>query len=80
MPAADQIGQFFSNLVVWLALLATRRAMARSMFIWLATHPLMMEEISSGPLDIGNLSLQLLRQVASDCEIHELLVAAYRRR
>ena len=76
MPAADQIGQFFSNLVVWLAPLAIRRAMARSMFIWLATHPLMMEEISSGPLNIGNLSLQLLRQVASDCEIHELLVAA----
>lgn len=76
LPAADQIGQFYSNLVVWLAPLSTRKAMAKAMFIWLATHPAMVEEIGAGVLNIGSLALKLLRQIASDCEIHELLVAA----
>jgi len=76
LPEADQIGQFYSNLVLWLAPIAIRRAMANSMFTWLATHPLMLEEISAGPFNIGTIARQLLREVASDCEIHELLVAA----
>lgn len=76
VPAADQIGQLYSNLVVWLAPVEVRRAMARTMFRWLGDHTRMIEEIGAGPLNIGNAALQLLRKVASDCEIHELLLAA----
>ena len=76
VPAADQIGQYYSNLVVWLAPQQVRTRMANAMFTWLATHPRMIEEISAGALNIGNAALRLLRQVASDCEINELLVAA----
>lgn len=76
VQAADQIGQFYSNLVVWLAPPQVRTSMTNAMFTWLATHPRMIEEISAGPLNIGNLALRLLRQVATDCEINELLVAA----
>jgi len=76
VPAADQIGLFYSNLVVWLAPQQVRTRMANAMFTWLATHPRMIEEMSAGALNIGNLALRLLREVASDCEINELLVAA----
>ena len=71
----DVIGQFYGNLVVWLAPLAVRVEMARLMLTWVATHPLMAEEAGSGPLNTGRAAYQILLTVSSPCEINELLVA-----
>lgn len=72
----DQLGQFYVNLALWLTHLETRRKMVCYMFKWLATHPVMLEEIGAGILNIGRTALHLLRRAASPCEIHELLLAA----
>jgi len=71
----DQIGQFYGNLLVWLAPLSIRREMARVMLTWVATHPLMMEEAGSGPLNIGSTAYRILLNVASPSEVNELLAA-----
>jgi hypothetical protein len=81
----DRIGQYYGNLAVWLSSKEKRQKMANAMFWWLYTHPRMREEASSEPLDdneqalsvlgIGSVALQLLAQITSPCEIHELLLA-----
>lgn len=83
---ADQIGQFYGNLAVWLSPRSKRREMAYSMFYWLANHLFMLEE-SRLPkddcdqtefdqiLDIGRAANSLLSQVAAPCEVNELLQA-----
>lgn len=71
----DLIGQFYGNLVVWLAPQAVRVEMARLMLTWVATHPLMMEEAGSGPLNTGRAAYQILLTVSSPCEVNELLAA-----
>ena len=71
----DLIGQFYGNLVVWLAPLSVRVEMARLMLTWVAGHALMMEEAGSGPLNTGNAAYEILLTVSAPCEINELLVA-----
>src|SRR5579885_1920633 len=68
---ADRIGQYYSNLAVWLAPLSKRQAMSQSMFWWLANHPLLMEEASSDPLRIGTVARTLLRKAATPFEIQD---------
>jgi hypothetical protein len=82
----DQIGQFYGNLAVWLSPRSTRREMASLMFFWLANHLFTLEELRLEPqdcdeqesdqlLDIGRAAYSLLNQIASPCEIHELIQA-----
>jgi len=73
--AGDLIGQFYGNLVVWLAPLSVRVEMGKLMLTWVATHPRMMEEAGSGPLQTGNAAYGILLTVSSPCEINELLAA-----
>ncbi|HEX8142365.1 MAG TPA: hypothetical protein VF553_07200 [Pyrinomonadaceae bacterium] len=73
--AADQIGQYYGNLALWLTPLSKRKEMARLMFRWLATHPSMKEELHNDVLSIGRTAYSILSRVASPCEIHELLQA-----
>jgi hypothetical protein len=73
---ADQIGQFYGNLAMWLAPISVRRKMADAMFEWLANHPLMIEEVGGDSLEIGKKAYAILSLVASPCEIHELLQTA----
>lgn len=77
---ADQIGQFYANLGVWLCPIKKRQQMAELMTEWLVRHPVVLEGF--GPvstdelpelLGTGGAALALLKRVASPCEIHELL-------
>lgn len=72
---ADQIGQFYANLAIWLAPRRKRFEMALAMFKWLANHPVMIEEIDGDPLNIGKAAYAALTEVAAPCEISELLDA-----
>jgi hypothetical protein len=71
----DQIGQYYGNLSVWLSPRSKRREMAEAMFWWLATHPMMLEEVRGDSLSVGRAAYTILLPVASPCEIHELLLA-----
>lgn len=73
---ADQIGQFYGNLAMWLAPRRKRFEIACTIFKWLANHPVMMEEIGGDPVNIGTAAYTTLTQVASSpCEISEVLDA-----
>jgi hypothetical protein len=83
---ADQIGQFYGNLAVWLSPRSKRREMAVLMFCWLANHLFVFEESRLEPNDcddpeseqllaIGRVAYSVLNHVASLCEIHELIHA-----
>jgi hypothetical protein len=81
---ADQIGQFYGNLALWLAPFNKRRDMARLMFAWLASRLSVREEFM-GHADapsyeqvagIGRAAYSALLSVASPCEVHELLTAS----
>jgi hypothetical protein len=72
---ADRIGQYYSNLAVWLSSKEKLQKMANAMFWWLYTHPRIREEASSQSLNLGRVARQLLTPVASPCEIHELLLS-----
>jgi hypothetical protein len=74
--AGDQIGQFYGNLAIWLSPLPKRLEMVETMVRWLANHPLLLQEVGASLLDIGRKALSVLSNVASACEIHELLQAA----
>jgi hypothetical protein len=83
--STDQIGQYYANLAIWLTPLAKRREMAQAMISWLASHPALLEErfledLSDGEtsrmlMHVGERAHNLLAQVATQCEIHELLAA-----
>lgn len=83
---ADQIGQFYANLAIWLSPRSKRQEMALLMFCWLANHLFTFEELRLEPedcgesvsdqlLNIGRAAYSLLNRVASPCEIHELIQA-----
>lgn len=72
---ADHIGQFYANLAIWLSPLSVRREMSHLMFRWLVNNLLIWEELGQESLDVGRTAYALLSQVASPCEIHELLLA-----
>ncbi len=78
--AADQIGQFYANLALWLAPRSKRMMMAHTMARWLKEQPLIAELAGSVPsqhidtmVTTGTIAKKMLAEVASDCEIHELL-------
>jgi hypothetical protein len=77
---ADQVGQFYANLGVWLCPIKKRQEMAHVMTDWLVRQPVVLEGF--GPVSTeelpelmgtGSAALALLKRVASPCEIHELL-------
>ncbi len=72
---ADLIGQYYSNLAVWLTPVAKLRKMTQAMFWWLANHPRIMEESSGSSLAIGKVAWRLFSRTAAPHEIHELLRA-----
>lgn len=75
---ADQIGQFYANLAVWLSPTSKRQKMAHALFWRLANYTIRLERRSDDPepeLTIGEATYRLLSQTASPCEIHELLQA-----
>jgi hypothetical protein len=81
--AADQIGQFYGNLALWLSPLGKRYEMFDAMVRWLVDHPVMAEEVGPVPskrlrdlVAAGGIARRLLSKVASPCEIHELLQMA----
>lgn len=89
--ATDQIGQFYRNLAFWLSPFEKRREMHDAMVLWLTRHPTVSEEVGPAPskrlrdiMKTGRVARRLLSEVASDCEIHELLQPSlaepYRRR
>jgi hypothetical protein len=83
--AADLIGTYYANLVLWLSPKQARFAMASVMIDWLSHHPTIFEEAGfhnpdsavevkiAEALRIGRSAFHLLSEVASQCEIHELL-------
>ena len=73
----DLMAQFYSNLAVWLAPREIRKEMSRAMFKWLTTHPDVEEEIGSSATRLGEAGLYYLTQVATRCEINELIHAAF---
>lgn len=78
----DQLGRFYANLAVWLTPLVKRQEMATGMIRYLANHPAVLEERVFEELNdenrnpvlmrLGGVAYQLLSQLASPCEIHEL--------
>jgi hypothetical protein len=80
---ADQIGQFYGNLAIWLSPLNKRREMANVMFYWLANHLFVVEELrlsddqedSDEVFELGRVAYSILSRITSPCEIHELLQA-----
>lgn len=72
---ADQIGQFYSNLAVWLSPRKKRREMGVEMIHWLANEPLMVQYVGTGPISIGRFAVSLALEVATSCEIQEILIA-----
>lgn len=79
---ANRVGQFYTNLAVWLSPLPMRQTMARAMFWWLANHPRIAQEAGGGVLkdvdsivEIGSIARTLLASVAAPSEIHALLSA-----
>jgi hypothetical protein len=71
---SDQIGQFYANLTLWLAPMVRRRQMALAMCWRLATLSLLLEG-TGDVLRIGSFAFSALSQVASPCEINEMIRA-----
>jgi hypothetical protein len=73
---ADQIGQFYANLAVWLSPRGVRRKMAHAIFWELAKYTWRLERIPNDPepeLNTGYAAYNVLSHIASACEAHELL-------
>lgn len=76
---ADRIGQFYANLAVWLSPRSKRLKMALAIFWQLAKYTMRLERVPGDPepeLIMGQVAYNALAQVASPCEIHELLQVA----
>lgn len=73
---ADQIGQFYANLAVWLAPRRKRIAMAHAMFSQIAEHMLQQEQLVDAE-SIGKAAQSVLMREASPCEAHELMEVVY---
>jgi hypothetical protein len=72
--AADQIGQFYPNLAIWLSPRSLRKNMALAMLWRLATYTALMEPLGD-VRNIGKSANSILLQVASTCEIREIIQA-----
>jgi hypothetical protein len=73
--AARQLGEYYRNLAFWLSPLSRRREIADAMILWLATHPLMLEQAGSGVNSVGRLAAGLLSEFVTGCQLQELLIA-----
>lgn len=80
LTPADQIGQYYANLALWLSPLAKRIEMSDAMSRWLERQPEIAELVGPQPskrtrdvLITGDLAMKHLAAEASDCEVHELL-------
>lgn len=71
---ADQIGQFYANLAIWLAPHSCRTNMALAMLWRLANYTALMEPLGD-VRSIGTEANSILLQVASTCEIQEMIQA-----
>jgi hypothetical protein len=71
---ADQIGQFYANLAIWLAPRRSRINMALAMLWRLANSTALMEPLGD-VWNIGREASSILLQVGSTCEIHEMIQA-----
>jgi hypothetical protein len=71
---ADQIGQFYGNLALWLSPRSVRYEMGLSMLWQLADYTLLLENVGD-KLSVGTAAYAILSQVASPCETHELIQA-----
>ena len=71
---ADQIGQFYANLAIWLSGRSLRKNMALAMLWRLATYTALMEPLGD-VRNIGKSANSILLQVASTCEIREIIQA-----
>lgn len=74
--AADQIGQFYANLAVWLSPRGVRRQMAHAILWELAKYTWRLERIPDDrepELNTGCAADNILSHIASACELHELL-------
>jgi len=69
---SDQIGQFYANLAIWLAPRSKRMQMAHAMGWELARYTLLLENTSDLER-LGREARSLIEQVASPCELHELM-------
>lgn len=67
---ADQIGQYYGNLAVWLAPRCKRQQMAHAMLYQLALYTLLLEPRLDEE-STGASAQSVLAKVASPCEIHE---------
>jgi hypothetical protein len=79
---ANRLGQYYTNLALWLAPMPKRQAMMRAMLWWLSTQPRLIEESGSdtevtqeNAVRLGQLAEALLSRVASPTEIHEMFTA-----
>jgi hypothetical protein len=77
--ATDQIGQYYRNLALWLTPLKLRVKMTEVMARWIAQQPSIAELVGPRPskllsemMNTGVAAMELLTEVASACEIHEL--------
>jgi hypothetical protein len=75
----DQIGQYYRNLALWLTPRRLRIQMAEVMARWIAQQPSIAELVGPRPskllsemMNTGVAAMELLTEVASACEIHEL--------
>jgi hypothetical protein len=73
---ADQLGQFYANVAWWLTPSEKRKAMGCEMFLRLAMHPLIREEMGAGLLNIGRAADFILSKHAGALEAYELLQEA----
>ena len=71
---ADQIGQYYANLAIWLAPFGTRHNMGLAMLWRLANYTVLMEPLGDIRA-IGKEANSILSQIASPCEIHETILA-----
>jgi hypothetical protein len=76
---ADQIGQYYRNLALWLTPSQKRKEMRDVMARWLARQPAIAELVGPQPskrlsdmMRTGAVARKFLAEVASTCEIHEL--------
>jgi hypothetical protein len=72
--AADQIGQFYANLAVWLSPRHKRYEMTLAMLWRLANYTALMEQLDD-VVSIGREAHAILSQAASPCEIYEMFQA-----
>lgn len=71
--ASDKIGQFYSNLGIWLAPKKKRLEMAHALLWELANFVIAMRGSDDNAWQLGKFAYRTVLRVAAPCEIHELI-------